>query len=279
MNRMSYALVVLLPCAALVGPGCGAARYKSAPAAEALAVAAAQPAPRPLERSVFARDPNGQLSETRLQEILDAPLELALPARVGVLPVVAAADWRGPSPDFAPAPAAAAELVAGLRGAEPFSLVSEMMPIPSGALGMEALREVAARYSLRYVVLYREELRDRRRSNAWATGYATLVGALFLPGDTLRVSGYTEASLFDVKTGLLLFTVRRRVIGERRTNPWHTGDKLEALRAKTTVEAAPELAKDLRQAVYRYAEAVGVENTRRVAANPASPTAPPLQPL
>ena len=49
-----------------------------------------------------------------------------------------------------------------------------MMPIPSGSLGMEALREAAARYRLRYVILYREVLAKKHHLNAWAWGYATL---------------------------------------------------------------------------------------------------------
>ena len=42
-------------------------------------------------------------------------------------------------------------LTAALRGTEPFPLATEVMPIPSGALGMEALREIAAnKVSARY---------------------------------------------------------------------------------------------------------------------------------
>ena len=54
--------------------------------------------PTKLERSVFARDPNGELSEEGLQKILAAPLELELPARVGILPINAAADWHDATP-------------------------------------------------------------------------------------------------------------------------------------------------------------------------------------
>ena len=77
------------------------------------------------------------------------------------------------------------------------------MVIPSGALGMEALREIAARYRLRYLLLYREVLAKDTRLEPWAWGYATIVGALFLPGKRQEVYGYTEVSMFDVKTGLL----------------------------------------------------------------------------
>jgi hypothetical protein len=256
---------------ALAVVGCGAAKAQYASSAVTVPSAAS---PQKLERSVFARDPNGQLNEQEIQRILQAPLELDLPARVGLLPIIDAADWRGPGPSYEMAPSAVAHLVKGLRGTEPFTLVTEMMPIPSGALGMEALREMAARYQLRYVLLYREKVATRERANPWAIGYATVVGALFLPGDTLSVDGYVEASLFDVKTGILVYTVRRRVTGKRRTNIWHTGDKLENMQRKAAQAAAPELAKDVRKATYRFAEAARVENGRRVAGSESAPTAP-----
>ncbi len=264
-NRSVCAAVALVWVSA-----CGGAN-KAQYASEAMGPAAA--APQKLERSVFARDPNGELTEEGIQKILAAPLELELPARVGILPIVDAEDWRGPGPSYSMAPAAVAELVASLRGSTPFTLVTEMMPIPSGALGMEALREMAARYQLRYVLLYREKVATRERANPWAIGYATLVGALFLPGDSLSVSGYVEASLFDVKTGILLFTVRRRVTGKRKTNVWHTDDKLEHMQRVAAVKAAPELAKDVRKAVYRYEAAAKVENEREP-----SPATAPLDP-
>src|SRR5438045_4438675 len=89
---------------------------------------AAMPAPPPLDRSVFARDPQGQLSEEMLQKILASPIELDLPSRVGVLPIITATDWRGPSPDYEHVPAGTSPLVARLRKDAAFSLVTEMMP-------------------------------------------------------------------------------------------------------------------------------------------------------
>src|SRR5438105_1579130 len=151
-------------------------------------------AEQPLDRSVFARDPNGQLSEDALQKILASPIELDLPSRIGVLPIITATDWRGPSPDYERVPAGTAPLVTRLRKDPAFSLVTEMMPIPSGSLGMEALRECAARYRLRYLVLYREVLAKQQRLGPWAWGYATAVGALFLPGNEQEVYGYIEAT-------------------------------------------------------------------------------------
>jgi hypothetical protein len=253
----SLALVALVVTAA-----CGAASYRSARAPSAPAMTAEPP----VDRSLFARDPGGQLSEDALQRLLSSPVELEMPARVGVLPIVTAEDWRGPSPDWRRVPAGVAAFAAALRGAEPFTLVTEMLPIPSGALGMEALREAAARYALRYVLLYREGIRQRERLSGVAALYATVVGMLFLPGQTLEVDGYMEASLLDVKTGLLLFTVRRNVNARRSSNLWYTGSKLEALQARVATRFAPELASDVRGDVARFAEAVRAENDRKAAA-------------
>ena len=233
-------------------------RMASAPMAQGEVM----PAPTPLDRSLFARDPGGQLTEDALQKILAAPIELDLPARVGVVPVLTATDWRGPSPDYL-VPAGVAPFVTRLRGSEPFTLVTEVMAIPSGALGMEALREVAARYQLRYVLLYREVIRKERRLNKTAWGYATGLGALVLPGQEHQVYGFIEATLFDVKTGLLLFTTRRAVNGTRRSNVWHQDHKLEQLRAALLSKYAPSLADDVKADLYRFADAALVENRRR----------------
>ena len=255
----------------LAATACGAqAHYTSARVAAPTADA---PAPPPLERSLFARDPNGALTEDALQQILAAPIELDLPARVGVVPIVTATDWRGPNPDYLKVPAGVAPLVARLRGSEPFTLVTELMPIPSGALGMEALREIAARYRLRYVLLYREVIATRSTVGPIAWGYATVVGAAFLPGQDHTAYGYLEASLFDVKTGTLAFTTRRAVLGQRRSNLWHQDAKLAALASTLAVRAAPALADDVKSDLYRFADAARLENERRgaVATAPALP--------
>jgi hypothetical protein len=256
--------LVLVVVSALVS-GCSAKmRMASSSMPSAQSASIGEPvAPPPLDRSVFARDPNGQLSEEMLQKILASPIELDLPSRVGVLPIITATDWRGPSPDFDRVPAGVSPLVARLRKDAAFSLVTEMMPIPSGALGMEALREVAGRYRLRYVVLYREVLAKKNHRNAWAWGYATAVGALFLPGKQHEVYGYIEATMFDVKTGLLMFTTRRSIAASARSNEWRTQDKLAQLASNTVAKYSPDLARDFLLDVRRFATAAVAENAKR----------------
>ena len=270
MPKTSLLLLVVLLSA------CGAKqRMASAPMAAAAARYDAPAAPPPpLDRSVFARDPNGQLSEDMLQKILGTPIELDLPSRVGVLPIITATDWRGPSPDYERVPAGTAPLVARLRKDAAFSLVTEMMPIPSGALGMEALREAAARYRLRYVILYREVLAKKHYQNVWTWAYATAIGALFVPGKQHEVYGYIEATMFDVKTGLLMFTTRRAIMASKRENEWRTQDKLAQLASNAVSKFAPDLAKDFLVDVRRFANAAIAENERRFGAPVVSEVGP-----
>lgn len=250
-------------CVLSAASGCASSAMMKSRAVAALASPAA---PAPLERSLFARDPNGQLSEDALQQILAAPIELDLPSRVGVLPVHTATDWRGPGPDDR-VPPGVASFVDKLRRDAAFSLVTQTMVIPSGALGMEALREIAARYRLRYLLLYREELERTARLDTWAIGYATLIGALFLPGKRQEVYGYLEASMFDVKTGLLMFTTRRAISASQITNEWHTDDKLARLSARAATAFAPELAADVLVDLRKLAGAIEVEAARRAGAD------------
>jgi hypothetical protein len=263
---------VVVVCLFVGAAGCGAASMASramAPSA-AMAANATSPPPPPLDRSLFARDPNGQLAEDALQRILAAPIELDLPSRVGVLPIHTATDWRGPSPDDR-VPAGVPGFVDRLRRDAAFSLVTQTMVIPSGALGMEALREIAGRYRLRYLLLYREVLAKADRLDAWAIGYATLVGALFLPGKHQEVYGYIEASMFDVKTGLLMFTTRRAITASQQTNEWHTDVKREQLAARAVSKFSPELAADVLADLRRFAGAAEAENAHRRAADPGAP--------
>ena len=270
MLHMPRGVVVL--CLVLA-TGCAAQKMASARMTVAPATGIA---PAPLDRSLFARDPNGQLSEDALQQILAAPIELALPSRVGVLPIATAKDWRGPSPaDHVPA--GVANFVGTLRRDPAFTLVTQTMVIPSGALGMEALRETAARYRLRYLLLYREVLAKKAHLGPWAWGYATVVGALVLPGERQEVYGYIEASMFDVKTGLLLFTTRRSITASQTTNRWRTADKLDALASNATSKFAPELATDVLSDLRRFGAAAEAENAQRQA-DPVAARSAPISP-
>jgi hypothetical protein len=260
-SRVSVAVsIVGLLISVVFITGCGAQKMASAPMSAN--APAAMPSAPPLDRSLFDRNPNGALTEDALQKILAAPIELELPARVGLIPIMTATDWRGPGPDHR-VPSGVEPLLKELRKQQAFSLLTQTMVIPSGALGMEALREIAARYRLRYTLLYREVLATESVFNAFAVGYMTGVGAFFLPGKQQEVWGYTEVSMFDVKTGTLMFTTRRAISASQRTNQWHQKAKLEKLASRAIARFAPDLARDMMADLHNFASAAVAENARR----------------
>ncbi|MCC6898061.1 MAG: hypothetical protein IT377_03750 [Polyangiaceae bacterium] len=184
--------------------GCAAAP-KSALESPASPAAAA---PRPvLERSLFGRDPSGSLSEDDLQRVLAAKVDVTLPARVGVVALDAAFDPEKRAP-VAEQAIVAKSLTRTLKGSPHVSAVTDVsteLPNPSG---LEGLRAIAARYRTRYLMLVSTVSEDRSHLNNWAWLYATGVGVLLAPGQTVSTEGLLEASLFDVKTGTVLYTVR-----------------------------------------------------------------------
>lgn len=191
----------------LVAAGCSASRVASGP----LLFEAA--APR-LEQNHFVRD-RGGLSAEALDEILSAPVFLEAGARIGVVPVA-----TGYVPDGdVPVEGAPATLVSALEGSGLVELATEISsewPVDSGTAG---LRELAARYRSEYLLLYRHRFLERVRPNAAAVAYATLVAALFVPGTVVETRGVLEATLYDVKTGTLLFTVNERVEAQTNATP------------------------------------------------------------
>lgn len=191
-------------CLALLTAACGAAGPERPAAAPAAATSAA---PKPaLAESLFSKDISGSLTEADLQKVLDAEVDLALPARIGVVALEHAFDPADPAPVGARAIVAKA-MTDGLKGSRWFSSVTDIsteLPNPSG---VEGLRTIAARYRSRYLLLCSSVTEDRSHLNNWAWLYATGVGVLLAPGQTVKTEGYVQASLMDVKTGTVLYTV------------------------------------------------------------------------
>jgi hypothetical protein len=194
----------------------------------------------PLEENHFFRDRTG-LGEAELQAILASPIFLEEHARIGVLPV-----RSGYAPDDAlPLDVTPATLVTALEGSGMFDLASELAsewPTSSGTAG---LRELAARYRTEYVLLYRHRFDDRTHANGFSAGFITLVGAFFLPGTTIESLGVLEATLFDVKTGTILFTVHERVRREAMTLPLAVEGRIRDFHDEMTKEASKKLAEQV----------------------------------
>ncbi|HEY1086069.1 MAG TPA: hypothetical protein VGE37_00190, partial [Archangium sp.] len=219
----------LLLLAVAFTTGCAASRHVS--------LAEVRRTAPPLEQNHFFRDQTG-LGEAELQTILASPVFLEEHARIGVLPV-----RSGYAPDEGlPVDVTPATLVTALEGSGMFDLASEIAsewPTSSGTAG---LRELAARYRTEYVLLYRHRFDDQTHANGFAAGFFTLVGALFLPGTTIESSGVLEATLFDVKTGTILFTVHERVRREAMTLPLAVEGRIKDFHDEMTQEASKKLA-------------------------------------
>jgi hypothetical protein len=207
-------------------------------------------APAPvLADDYFSRDKSDQLNEGELRDVLRAPVFLEEHARVGVVPIAAGFVPGAKTPHE--------EVVASLAGALEDSglieLATEIAPDWPTDHGLPGLRELAARYRCDYLLLYRHRFDDVQHANGWAALYVTLLPILFVPGNSLETHGVLEASLFDVKTGTVLFTAAERVNGEDIATLPGTERTVELMQRKLLEKGAPKLAERVLARLQRLA--------------------------
>jgi hypothetical protein len=77
--------------------------------------------------------------------------------------------------------------------------------------------------------------------NGWGWAWLTVVGGLVVPQNTIETAGVLEATLFDVKSGTLLFTLYERVHTEEDFNVWNNEWKTRQMQADMTMRAADKL--------------------------------------
>jgi hypothetical protein len=208
----------------------------------------------PLEADHFLRD-RSSVTEEALRQILDAPIGLDPGQRVGVVTVTS-----GYGPDCSlPLSSVTAELTRAIEGAGLFQATSEVSADWPSDSGLAGLRELAARYRSGYLLLYRQRFATQSYANNWAWLYPTVLGAIVAPSRTLETAGVLEASLFDVRTGTILFTVFERTQGSADETPWNSDRKMQLLQQRLLDQAATKLAEQV------------VAKTRRVSAASASP--------
>ena len=106
-----------------------------------------------------------------------------------------------------------------------------------------------------------------------------MFGAFFLPGKQQEVYGYIEATMFDVKTGLLMFTTRRGIMASKNSNEWRTADKLDQLASNAVAKFAPDLGTDFLVDVRRFANAAIAENDKRRVGSELVQVPPPGGPM
>lgn len=242
--------LAILPLFALLSAGCAASQEPMM--ARAPEAPAAMPAPPPvLQRSLFAKDSSGALSEGDLQRVLESGIDLQFPARVGVVPLAEPFNPQGPV-SIAARSVAARDLARALVRQPHFSHVSDISTELPNVGGIEGLRVIAARYRMRYLLLYTERFEDATHLNGWAWLYPTVIGMFVAPGVTVKSSGLAQADLFDVRTGTILFSVVQPIdvseqslmIGAARSHREYQRDAASAaakLLAKRVVAQTGEL--------------------------------------
>jgi hypothetical protein len=201
MRTSLASVVIALP---LLLSAC-AASSPPPPAMSRPMVAAAE-APVVIEKSPYAKDITGTVSEDDLQRILSAHLDLQLPGRLGIVPLSTPFDPRG-VPTLATRDLAARAVGRTLLGNPNFSTVTDVSTDIPHIGGIEGLRVIAARYRVRYLLLCSQKWEDDTHLNGWAFLYPTVLGLFLAPGVTVASRGYVQADLLDARTGTLLFTV------------------------------------------------------------------------
>ena len=218
----------------LILSACGGA---SRPTIQSQAPSAQRRPQTPKLQNHFKRDRIQGLNEAAMREILAAPVYLERGARIGVVPVVEGyeLDHQLPLEEITGA------LSLKLSQSGYFKIASEVTTGWPGGRSVSGLREIAARYRAEYLLLYRQRFVDRSFLNAWGWTYPTILGWFFAPASTLESVGVLEATLFDVKTGTLLFTIFERTHGALDSNIWHQERKSRRLKEKLLVAASEKL--------------------------------------
>ncbi len=242
MQKNVKNFMLLLGCLAISGPaattGCGAMhKALRAPAMEPLPLAQEEVS-APLTRNHFKRDHAGSISEQDLRRVLSAPVFLEDKARIGVVQVTRRYD---PDEDL-PLVGVPAVLTQALEDSGLFEVSTEISTDWPSDRGIPGLRELAARYRSEYLLLYRHRFIDRDYTNGWGWLYLTVVGIFAVPSQTLESAGVMEATLFDVKTGTILFTVFERVRGSADENIWHNDRKRREMKRRLLDNATEKLA-------------------------------------
>ena len=239
---------MLLALVAL-GAGCATSAPKLQASMEPMAVQEATP--QVLTENHFRQDRTGNLTEDQLREILESPVFLEEDTRLGIVPVATAYE----ADTELPLTSVPSSLSGALEKTGFFDVTTEVSTDWPKDHSVAGLRELAARYRAKYLLLYRHRFVDETRTNGWGWTYPTIVGILATPARTYEVAGIMEATLFDPRTGTILFTAFERVHAQERLNVWHPDHKHQEIKKALLEEGTDKLAKTVTGKVRRLVAA------------------------
>lgn len=205
----------------------------------------------PIDHNPFTRDRTGGISEGELIAAIESPVYLIDNARLGIVPVAMAYEADGEIPLVA----VPSVLATAVEDTGFFTVASEVSTDWPSDRSISGLRELAARYRTRYLLLYRHRFIERDYANGWAATYLALVTIPFMPGKTLETAGVLEATLFDVRTGAIMFTVYERVHDISYENVFGNERKLREMREALLNEGAQGLAERVVDQMHRLVAA------------------------
>jgi hypothetical protein len=209
---------------------------------EVTQASASMPSAPRLTESLFHKPADrDNLSEEVIARILNSPIELEFPARVGVV----ALDHPFSSSAYAtlePGEEAPQILAQDMEKSRHFVMVSDISPYLAEGQSIESLRELATRYRLKYLVIFNARFADQSHVNSWGWGWISVLGIPFVPAYTLQTAGLLEATLLDVRTGTFLFTTQIHLSAMASTTPFSTEDKLKHLQQEASRKAVRLLA-------------------------------------
>ena len=229
--------LVIISIALLSSLGCASAQKALRASFDAPAADVA-PVEKILESNPFHTDRARTVSDEDLLLSLATPTKIVHGARVGVVPVGGAYAADGGTPLLE----TTATLKAALSDTRSFSSVTEVSTDFARAPNIGGLRDLAARYRTHYLLLYRHRFEDRAFLNPHAWWYATGVGVLVAPAHTLEVAGVLEATLYDVRTGTILFTAYERTYKKEDHDAFDHARKRREIKEAMLEEASEKLA-------------------------------------
>ena len=207
-----------------------------------------------LTHSVFAKPKDrDNLKEEDIARVLDAPVEVELPARAGLV-VLDAPFSRAAYAHLEPGDRSPQLLARSIEKSKHFKLVSDISPHLADGQHVEGLRELAARYRLKYLVVLTRKFADRSHVNNYGWAWLSVVGIPFAPAYTVRTEGLFEASLMDVRTGTFLFTSQVHAQAWRRETPFKADRARDQLQRSASLKAVKLLAKQFMRRCDRLAK-------------------------